>query len=81
MLFRVRTYVFGVLVSPRRAQTHYNAGQTSCLFRETQIYFTVEKRPYKNRLSRSALHKYCTRVTLSAHSAYAFIFEHAAGIT
>lgn len=55
MLFRVRTYVFGVLVSPRRAQTHYNAGQTSYLFRENLIYFTVEKRPYKNRLSRSAL--------------------------
>jgi len=55
MLFRVRTCVFGVLVSTQRAQTHYNAGQTSYLFRENQIYFTVEKRPYKNRLSRSAL--------------------------
>lgn len=57
MLFRVRIYVFRVLVSPRRSQTHYNAGQTSYLFRENQIgiYFTVEKRPYKNRLSRSVL--------------------------
>lgn len=46
MLFRVRTYVFGVLVSPRRSQTHYNSGQTSYLFRDNQIYILPWKKDF-----------------------------------